>query len=110
VSFGNNHGTKPTTSVILAAQPVDLAMDIIAADCGHGATPGEGQIERWDQPWSTWGWNRRSATSSKLVSGSSVAMSYTFGSCNYSYVAAVFRSAWFRNACQVERWLRPSSI
>jgi hypothetical protein len=46
VSFGNNRGTGPTTSVTLAGQPGDLAMDIIAADCGHDAIPGEGQIER----------------------------------------------------------------
>jgi RHS repeat-associated protein len=68
-------------------------MDILAADCGHDAIPGDGQIERWDQLWSTWDWSRRAATSSELVSGSSVTMSYTFGSCEYGYVAAVFRDA-----------------
>jgi RHS repeat-associated protein len=93
VSFGNNRGTGPTTSVTLAGQPGDLAMDILAAYCGHEATPGEGQTTRWDQLWTNYAWNRRGATSSELVSGSSVTMSYTFGSCDYGYVAAVFRDA-----------------
>jgi RHS repeat-associated protein len=93
VSYGKSVGTGPTTSVTLAGQPGDLAMDILAAYCGNDAVPGAGQTERWDQLWSNYAWNRRGATSSELVSGSSVTMSYTFGSCDYGYVAAVFRDA-----------------
>jgi hypothetical protein len=97
-STGAISDTGPATSVPLAGQPGDLAMDILAAYCGHDATPGKDQIERWDQLWSTWDWSRRATTSSELLSGSSVTMSYTFGSCNYGHVAAIFSSACARNA------------
>jgi hypothetical protein len=110
MSFGSNRGTRPTTSVTLAAQPGHLAMDILAAYCGYEATPGEGQIVRWDQLWTNYAWNHRGAASSEPVSGNSVTMSYTFGSCNCGYIAAIFSSACARKASQGDPWRqRPSA-
>jgi RHS repeat-associated protein len=92
VDYDTSSGTGPV-SLTLDSQPGDMGVDIVGEDGGGGLTPGEGQIERWDQTKTGGDWTLRAASSTEGGMGSQITMSYDVSSTReYGYVAAVFRA------------------
>jgi RHS repeat-associated protein len=70
-----------------------MGVDIVGEDGGGGLTPGDGQIERWDQIKTGGDWTLRAASSTEGGTSSQITMSYDVPSSRErGYVAAVFRA------------------
>jgi RHS repeat-associated protein len=93
VTTGTEGWNRTYTSLTLASNPGDMAVDVVGADGSGGLGQGQNQVERWEDVKKGGDWYMKAAGSTEGSQGQRVIMSYNLlYNRDFAHAAAVFRS------------------